>query len=34
MTLSDIVHIMEEEEGVVTKVDVVWPREFTLQRNK
>jgi hypothetical protein len=25
---------MEEEEGVVTKVDVVWPREFALQRNK
>jgi hypothetical protein len=28
------VHIMEEEEGAVTKVDVVCPREFALQRNK
>jgi hypothetical protein len=27
-------HVMEEEEGVVTKVNVVWPREFSLQRNK
>ena len=26
--------IMEEEEGAVTKVDVVRPREFALQRNK
>jgi hypothetical protein len=25
---------MEEEEGAVTKVDAVWPREFAPQRNK
>jgi len=23
---------MEEEEAAVTKVDIVWPREFALQR--
>jgi hypothetical protein len=28
------VHIKEEEEGAVTKVDVLWPREFAIQRNK
>jgi len=27
------VHLMEEEEGAMTKVDVVWPREIALQRN-
>jgi hypothetical protein len=25
---------MEEEEGALTKVDTMWPREFALQRNK
>jgi hypothetical protein len=28
------VHIMEEEEGAMTKVDAVWPGEFAQQRNK
>ena len=29
-----IAHLTEEEERAVTKVDVAWPREFALQRNK